>query len=110
MEEIVKYINAWIDLPSIEAAIRTRYYQCTNRTLFYTANSQLLKALIASPLVRYTLGTETLSLHQNYLASLSSISQSKLKELEEAYSLFSSSLKTVEGQLKEKLPLRLGKL
>jgi hypothetical protein len=106
----VKYINSWIDLGSIETAIRTRYYQCANRINFYTGNNHLLKAFAVSPLIKYTLGTETLNLHQNYLASLSSIGQSKLKELEEVYAIFRANLKAVECNLMEKLPVKLSQL
>jgi hypothetical protein len=107
VEEIVKYINAWIDLPAIESAIATRHHQCTNRTLFYSHNNNLIKALATTPLLRYALGTETLNLPQHYLASLSSVSQTKLNDLEEVYGQFRTNLKTAEGTLVERLPLRL---
>lgn len=106
----MKYINAWIDLPAIETAIATRHHQCVNRTLFYSQNNSLLKALAPTPLLRYALGTETLNLPQHYLASLSSVSQTKLKDLEEVYAQFRANLKATEGTLVERLPLRLEKL
>lgn len=100
VEEIVKYINAWIDLPIVESAITTRHRQCINRILFYTHTNQLLKALAPTPLLKYALGTETLSLHaQSHTHALASVSQTKLKELEDVYSLFRGTLKSVENTL-----------
>ena len=103
----MKYINAWIDLPAIEAAVATRHHQCTNRTAFYAHNNSLLRALANTPLLRYALGTETLNLPHHYLAALSSVSQPKLRDLEEVYAQFRTNLKTAEGTLVERLPLRL---
>jgi hypothetical protein len=103
----VKYINAWIDLPAIESAIATRFHQCANRTLFYSQNNLLIKMVNNTPLLRYALGTETLNLQQHYLSSLESISQTKLRDLEEAYGQFRNHLKTVESGLVERLPLKL---
>jgi hypothetical protein len=111
VEEIVKYINAWIELPLVEAAIATRHRQCVNRTLFYTHTNQLLKALAPTPLLKYALGTETLSLQaQSHTHELASVSQAKLKELEDVYSLFRATLKAAENTLSEGLPFRLQKL
>lgn len=111
VEEIVKYINAWIELPLVESAIATRHRQCVNRTLFYTHTNQLLKALAPTPLLKYALGTETLGLQgQSYSHALASVSQTKLKELEDVYSLFRGTLKSVENTLSENLPFQLQKL
>lgn len=103
VEEIVKYINAWLELPQVELAIRTRHYQCANRTLFYSNNATLIKTFSTPLLLRYALGSESLALPHPFIpngphpyqTALSSLAPSHLADLEDAYSLFRASLKNV---------------
>jgi hypothetical protein len=86
-----------------------RYHCCENRIQFYSFNNQLLKVLSGNNFIKYAVGTETLNLPNNYNSELSSISSSKLKELEEAYQEFRGNIKTIENTIVEKLPLSLAK-
>lgn len=108
VEEIVKYINSWHDLARIRHAIAQRALKCEHRTLFYSHYTRLLRLLGHSPrVIKYVLGSETLSLHQSAASNLEAVSASKIRQLTDIYAEFKDCIKDAEGCLVSQLPRSL---